>query len=280
MQPKMMLGMATALFVSAAQAASPSVPVPDEMQIDQLNRSAELRSLRKQVRESAVERSVDGMSAIEAAPTDEEVGDSDSFGRKKIYLGVEQTLPLYVSGDCSGTIVGEEVCYEPNPAPGFTAVSDTNVGSIELPKKATKSLLCFTFTQFSTYAFNNSTAFPATASMEIWPTVQIENEALDGLTNANGDPFNGKLFITPNPIIVATHQSPLSPGESMVERERVTRSCTGGIVNKRNLRAEGLTDSQIKDFFKEPMTITFGYEGSFSLVDYAIFFHGIRIYGD
>ncbi len=111
-------------------------------------------------------------------------------------------------------------------------------------------------------------------------TVQIENDALLGLNDINGNPFNGTVFPAPAPIVVSTQQETLPPGAFELERERVTRSCTGGLVNARNLRAQGLTDAQVKDFFKEPMRITFGVSGNVALVDTALFSGGIRIYGD
>ncbi len=219
-------------------------------------------------------------AAAKAKVTEDEVGDVDSFGEDKIYLGVRQTTPVIIQADCTGSDPANERCIVPNPAPGSTVVDETGLGTIELPKKATNSLLCFTFTQFNTYAFSNPTAANALADMGLALTVQIENPTLIGLVDNDGNPFNGTLFQQPIPIFVSTEQTTLPPGAFEIERERVTRSCTGGLVSARSLRAQGLTDKEVKDFFKSPMTISFGVQGSVSLVDFAIFFGGIRIYGD
>ena len=260
-----------AFGATAAQAKSPRPAALDEGRVDLPGLRAETDRMRTEA----------GFApAATAGPTEAEVGDVDSFGKTKIYLGVVQTKPLFVTSDCTGSDPASEVCVETNPAPAPTVIDEANVGTMVLPGKSSNSILCFTFTQFSTYFWSNSSAGPQTARMEVWPTVQIENSVLDGLVNANGVPFNGALFEEPIPILVNTSQGALSPGESELHRERFTRSCTGGLVNARALRAEGLTDAQIKDFFDEPMNITIGYGGQTAGVDDAIFFHGIRIYGD
>ena len=223
---------------------------------------------------------------MRAGPTEEEVGDADSFGNEKIYLGLAQTGGVTIQADCTGFDPAAGVCIEHAAPPGSTFVDETGLGAIELPKKASDSILCFTFTQFSTWAWANNTGSQQTGSMGLFLTVQIENEALIGLSDAGGNPFNGFLFLdgagTPTPagIIVSTSQTTLPDGAFEVQRERTTRSCTGGIVSANALRAQGLTDAQIKDFFDEPMTITFGVAGSVSMTDFANFFGGIRIYGD
>ncbi len=224
-------------------------------------------------------------TAGEAAVTEDQVGDADSFGRDKIYLGVSQTTPVVVQADCTGS-PPEEVCIEHLPAPATTSVDEFDLGMIELPDRASNSLLCFTFTQFSTWLWGNTTGSTQTGSMGLLLTVQIENDVLNGLTNSDGFPFNGSLFLDntgapfPEGILVSTRQNTLPDGAFEIQRERTTRSCTGGLVSARSLRAEGLTDAQIKDFFKEPMTVRFGVRGTVRMTEVAIFFGGIRIYGD
>ena len=236
--------------------------------------------------EWAVDAQPAGRVMIKAGPTAAEVGDADSFGNEKTYLGVAQTAGVTIQDDCTGFDPAAGVCIEHAAPPGTTSVDETGLGTIELPKKATDSILCFTFTQFSTWVWVNSTGSQQTGSMGLFLTVQIENEALIGLSDPGGNPFNGFLFLdgagipTPAGIVVSTSQTTLPDGAFEIQRERTTRSCTGGIVSANSLRAQGLTEAQIKDFFDEPMTITFGVAGSVSMTDFASFFGGIRIYGD
>ena len=60
----------------------------------------------------------------------------------------------------------------------------------------------------------------------------------------------------------------------------LSRHCIGGLVSKRSLVASGLSETQAKQFFKKPMTITFGSSGTLRIVDFANYFYGIRLYGD
>jgi len=223
--------------------------------------------------------------AEKGGPTEEEVGDADSFGRAQTYLGVAQTNPVNIEADCSWAGV-DDVCIEHAVPPGTTIVDEADLGSLELPEKATNSFLCFTYTQFSTWWWANSTGSTQTGSMGLYFTTQIQNDVLIGLNDSNGNPFNGVLFLdnagnpSPAAIIVSTSQHTLPDGAFELQRERTTRSCTGGIVSARSLRAQGLTDKQIKDFFKESMTVSFGVAGNVSMTEFAFFFGGIRIYGD
>ncbi|MBT8099003.1 MAG: hypothetical protein KJO82_04600 [Gammaproteobacteria bacterium] len=227
-----------------------------------------------------------GRVMIKAAPTAAEVGDADSYGNEKTYLGLAQTGAVVIQDDCTGFDPAAGVCIEHAAPPGTTFVDETGLGTIELPEKATDSILCFTFTQFSTWAWANSTGSQQTGSMSLFLTAQIENDALIGLSDPGGNPFNGFLYLdgagvpTPVGIVVSTSQTTLPDGAFEIQRERMTRSCTGGIVSANSLRAQGLTEAQIKDFFDEPMTVTFGIAGSVSMTDFVSFFGGIRIYGD
>ncbi len=223
--------------------------------------------------------------AEKGGPTEEEVGDADSFGRNKTYLGVAQTNPVIIQADCSAA-GPNDICIEHAVPPAGTSVDETDLGMIELPQKASNSILCFSFTQFSTWLWGNSTGSTQTGNMALFLTVQIENDVLNGLNDANGNPFNGSLFLdnagvpTPAGIVVSTSQNTLPVGAFELQRERTTRSCTGGIVSVNALEAQGLTDKQIKDFFKEPMTVSFGVRGNVSMTEFVSFFGGIRIYGD
>ncbi len=217
-----------------------------------------------------------------AGPTDAEVGDSDSFARDKTYLGVAQTEQLRLQADCSTVPPGSGPCIELNPAPGFTGVDESDLAFIELPGNATNSILCFTFTPFAQWSFSNTTPAPATAAMFLRPQVRIESETLDDPSLINpvtGLPFGGVLldFTISNNL----QQKTLQPGETESHFTALTRSCTGGLVNPRTLRGTyGLSDAQIKEFFKQPITLSFGVRGNVALVDFATYSVGIRIYGD
>lgn len=215
-------------------------------------------------------------------PTDAEVGDSHSFGDEVLYLGVEQTESVTLQPDCSSFPPDSGVCIElPVDRSQTTTIDEADLGSIQLPGDVSDSLLCFTVTNFTQWEWRNTTGTMETARMTANMTVQIENDSLIGLTNGSGVPFNGLLF-PDGPLPLSTYHEirSLGAGEFQFKFPGRTRTCTGGIVNYNNLEAEGLTDKQIKDFFKEPMTVTFGMRGSVSSVSSAFFSYGVRLYGD
>ncbi len=215
--------------------------------------------------------------------TEESVGDPYSFGRNKTYLGVAQTEWLTLQEDpCGPYVPGEGRCVQLDPAPDATFVDETDLAVIELPKKATKSILCFTFTPFANWQWDNSTGSQQVARMSLNPTVRIESEVLDDpslIDPSTGLPFNGVLL--DGPISTFSESRSLSPGEFDSRRQILTRVCTAGLVNVRSLKdGYGLSDQVIKDFFKKPITVTFGVRGAVSMMTYADYSVGIRLYGD
>lgn len=217
-----------------------------------------------------------------SGPSEDDVGDVDSFGRDKTYLGVKSTETVSLQDDCSAWPVDFGACIElPVDKSDSTSVDEFDLAVFELPGKATDSLICFTVTNFNIWEWSNTSGSQEFAVMTVNTTFQIESDVLDGLTNADGDPFNGMLFPA-GPAGLSTYNEfrSLGSGEYQLMAPRLTRSCTGGLVSRNRLEAEGLTDKQIKDFFKEPMTITFGVRGTASSVLDASFFYGIRLYGD
>lgn len=222
-----------------------------------------------------------GMSKA-AGVTLDTVGDPDSFGHNMIYLGVAQTEQVILTGDCTAYPPGAGRCIETNPAPASTTVNEPDLAAIQLPGKATRTILCFTFTPFATWQWENTTGAQQTAVMYLRPAVRIESEVLDdpSLIDPNtGLPFNGVLMDAT--ISTFLQARTLDPGESDFQYRATTRSCTGGLVSVRSLRENyGLSDSVIKDFFKNPITISFGVSGNVSMVTDATYFVGVRLYGD
>lgn len=214
--------------------------------------------------------------------TEETVGDPYSFGRKKTYLGVVQTRPVSLRDDCTGHPAEAGPCVEIVPAPGTTYVDEPDLGTIELPGRSTKSLLCFTFTPFAQWQWFNGTGSQQMARMALRPKVQIESDVLldpSLIDPGTGLPFNGVLL--ESTISTFYQMRTLEPNESDYQFQSVTRSCTGGLVNVRALRdSYGLSDRVIRDFFRNPITVRFGTYGSVSMVTDASFSVGVRLYGD
>lgn len=219
--------------------------------------------------------------AAAAAPTVEDVGDPDSFGRNVTYLGLAQTISVTVADDCTGSDPAFDRCIVANPAPSPTAFDEADLATMNLPAKATKSLVCFALTPFITVNWENTTASTQLARFTASASIIIENEVLDDPTlidPATGLPFGGQFELG----LSTWHNThTIAPGESESERSTQTRSCIAGIVSKRSLvEGFGLSETQATQFFKKPMTIRFGARGSVQSSNFTNYFYGIRLYGD
>jgi len=263
----------TSLGAAAAPAKRPTLEKsPDVLGAQQIKRSA--------VRAGAPALLAPGVTAA-AAPTVDDVGDADSFGRNVTYLGLAQTLAVTVLDDCSASDPTIERCIVANPAPAPTSFNEAGLATMNLPAKATKSLICFALTPFIQVQWDNFLATPAQARFSGSALINIDNDVLDDPTLIDpntGLPFGGVLSLG---LSTFSDFHTLQPGETDFKALQMSRSCIAGIVSKRALvDSYGLTETQANQFFKKPMTITFGSRGTFALSSFASYFYGIRLYGD
>jgi len=218
---------------------------------------------------------------VAAAPSVEDVGDPDSFGKNVTWLGLAQTQGVTVTADCAGSDPTLERCITAAPAPALTSFNEADLATINLPGKATKSLICFTLTPSVNVFWQNPLATPANARFSASASINIDNPVLDdpALLDPNtGLPFGGTLALGLS-TFHDTHT--LQPGEIDSKVLFMSRGCIAGLVSKRVLvESYGLTETQAKEFFKKPMTLRFGARGTVALQDFATYFYGIRLYGD
>jgi hypothetical protein len=237
--------------------------------------------LKKKTVERAAQPLVLAPTVLAAAPTTEEVGDAESFGKNVIYLGLAQTLPVTITDDCTGSDPTLERCLIANAAPATTTFDEAKLATLSLPAKASKSLLCFTLTPFILVNWQNSTGAPALARFNASADITIANPLLDdpALIDPNtGLPFGGVIEVALS-TWSSTHT--LQNGEIDNERSTQSRACIAGIISQRALIDNyGLTANQAKDFFKKPITLTFGSRGSVALSAFTQYFYGFRVYGD
>jgi hypothetical protein len=269
---------ASALTVGSLAAAAPPKAVVSERAADLL----QPKYLKKPAARLATPLVLaPGLVSPAAAVLPEDVGDADSFGRNVTYLGLAQTLAVTLADDCSGSDPTLERCIVNNPAPSPTSFDEADLAAVNLPAKATKSLICFGFTPFITVNWENFSASPQVASFSATGLINIENEVLDDpalIDPGTGLPFGGVLQLG----LSTWHNThTIQPGELESERSSQTRSCIAGIVSKRSLVENfGLTETQATQFFKKPMTIRFGARGSAQSSSFTNYFYGIRLYGD
>lgn len=215
------------------------------------------------------------------AQTVEEVGDADSFGRDVTYLGVATSDPIYFKADCTAEIAAGFECTPPLPAPAVTQFAYTDLDSIQLPARASNSLLCFAMTPLVNRRFRNDLPNAQTAALITSATLTIESPVLDNAALINpqtGLPFGGKLDI-----VIGTHNESrrLAPGDFDNEVKQLSRACQGALISKRALMGGfGLTQSQANSVFNNRMTVRLGVNGTMSLVNSLVHMVGIRLYGD
>ncbi|MEO6103083.1 MAG: hypothetical protein ABIP44_05525 [Pseudoxanthomonas sp.] len=223
-----------------------------------------------------------GMAGAMAAPTVEDVGDVDSFGRNLTWLGVTQGNVELTHAGCSSPTNPDDACVALNAAPALTSFAFNDIARVVLPPKSTNSLLCHWLSPVLTITYANPTGAPVVASLSYSPTLTVENEVLNapGLIDpTTGLPFNGKLRTS----MTASErfEVPLAAGMTLNSRERDSAVCISGFINKRTLTdLFGLTDSQAKQFFKKTTTVRMNISGSAQYVDEAGMNMGLRIVGD
>jgi hypothetical protein len=273
----MTMTMALAVGAALATAAPRKAPVaeksPDVLQPQQLGKAA--------ARSVVSPLLAPGAITAAAAPTVEEVGDADSFGRNVTYLGLAQTQAVVILPDCTGSDPAFERCIVGNPAPSPTTFNESDLASISLPAKATKSLVCFTLTPVVQLNWRNTLATPALASFAANAVITFENPVLDDpalIDPGTGLPFGGSITLGLS-TFGDTHT--LQSGEVDSKLLFMSRGCIAGVMNKRSLVENyGLTDIQAKEFFKKPMNVRFGSRGNVALSEFTSYFYGIRLYGD
>lgn len=222
--------------------------------------------------------------AAKDAPTLEDVGDVDSFGREVIYLGLTSAfLTLEETCPAPDPAVPDQFCQALNPTVGAATVFSYNdMARLKLPGKATKSLLCYWFSPLLTVNYSNPTATRATALFRYTPTLTVENPVLDDpalIDPTTGAPFGGQLLTSMSSSEI--FQVPLEPNVGFTERTRDSAVCMAGLISKRSLtESYGLTEAQATEFFKQPTTIRLNVTGSARYVSFAGLTMGLRVVGD
>jgi len=221
-----------------------------------------------------------------SAPTIDDVGDVDSFGRSMQYLGVASTANVALATDCTPDPNNppgpNDRCIVVAAAPGTTSVDEEELGTMNLPGKATHSIICFAVTPVILFQFNNTTGVrQPTALWNLRPTIRLENEVLNDpnlVDPTTGLPFNGAITLT---LGTFAENRSLAVDERIQVQSTQSRSCISGMISKNALsQMYLLPDAVVNQFFKKPISLHFGATGLARLVDFANYVYGIRLYGD
>ena len=276
------LGIAVAAFASIAVFAQKGGPSRDEI-IEAV--SPDLPATRSQQRlmRKASDSAVTAAGVSRApAPTVEEVGDVDSFGRNVKWLGLVSAF-INLNATCPVDPANpDELCQVLAPAPAFTAFNFQDAARLTLPGKSSHSLLCYWFSPVLNVGYSNFSATRVLARFRYTPTLTVENPVLNDpalIDPTTGAPFGGKLLTSMTSS--ERYEVPLEPGVSFSERTRDSAVCMAGLISQRSLIENyGLTEAQAKEFFKKPTTIRMNVSGSAQHVSFASLVFGLRVVGD
>lgn len=235
----------------------------------------------KPLREPETERPVASMKIMAAAPTVDEVGDVDSFGRKVKWAGLGQTLAVTADPTCVPDAFNR--CIATSSGGSFASFDERELETIILPAKSVHSLVCHHITPFYFYQFLNSTGIQQpNAQLFLTPYVTVYNGVLNdpaAIDPSTGLPFAGQMEFS---MAVSTlQQLTLEPGEQMLKRDNYSRHCIAGLLSKQSLVSTwGLPAALADKFFKHETKIVFHLRGSHNFIENAQFFYGIRLTAD
>jgi hypothetical protein len=230
-------------------------------------------------RRAAIAAEMDDASL--AAVTPEQVGDADSFGRKVKYLGLASSAIVSVLPDCTDfdTSFGDR-CIPLQPS-GQTSFNEADLARIDLPAKASHSLLCFSLTPITNVQFDNRTSAPRPSQLRTAASIVVESPVLNDpalIDPVTGLPFGGQFNLS---LSTGFEQRTLAAGATELKLSQgPSRNCIGGLVSKQSLIFMGLTEKQANQFFKNPITLRFGATGSVVSAGFLDYFYGMRVYGD
>ncbi len=220
------------------------------------------------------------LASLANAQTIEEVGDPDSFGRDVTYLGLASVDPFYLQPNCAPVIEAGFQCLIPVQGQ-TTEFTSSMVDSIQLPSRASNSLLCFAVTPSTSRRFGNTTTANGLAILVTRALLTIESSVLQDpalIDPTTGLPFDGKISFT---FTTNSENRRIVPGDFDSRSTQLTRSCQGALVSKRALtQIYGLTQSQANSFFNNRITVKIGMSGTARSVESLVHGVGLRLYGD
>lgn len=213
-----------------------------------------------------------------------DVGDADSFGRPVRWLGVVGSKTLDISTDCTPQPGDDpdQLCLQIDPETHEAFAEYRDLGTITLPAGSTHSQICHWLSPtMNGYFANFSGMDNRTGSLMFIPTITFENPVLNNpalLDPNTGEPLGGKVELgVPTSLISVT----LDNNEAQSARNISTRTCTGGLLNKRTLTDYyGLTPRQVREFYNSPTTVRLNMKVGAKYVEQGYVNYVVRFVGD
>ena len=196
---------------------------------------------------------------LQAAPTAADVGDAESFGHSALYMGAASGF-VRLAPACSpapaAATANNDQCFQLNPQPASTSFEANDICRINLPKKATRTVIYPVLNFFLRYELKNETGvFQPQGLLTYRATISIESDALldpSIIDPSTGTSANGKL--------AAVFSDKYEDDRSMDSTDRQKHSMTfvrlGNTgITKASLVAQGLSQAAVDHLFNSSMTI-------------------------
>lgn len=222
-------------------------------------------------------------------PTAAEVGDAESFGHSALYMGATSGFETLVpAGTCpaptptpSPVPNGDSFCDELNPEPATTSFSHNNICRIQLPKKATRTVIYPVLNIFLNYQLQDTTGDVPNAHLFFTAGIAIESAALTGpdcTDPGTGLPCGGRMSFLFN--YTYRDDRAMHSGDRQRLRETLVRAGNTGLTKQQFRDSFGLTAATVDALFAGPMTVELDLSGSTKLVTDASITCNMRLFGD
>jgi hypothetical protein len=198
-------------------------------------------------------------------PSENDVGDPDSFKHGANYLGVNSGF-IYINNcpAASPTPTPSPApnnngtqCFTTQACPGSDSFDAFNIAAIVLPKDSTKDIIYPVLNFFHDFTLENTSGSPQNSVFfQYTADITIESSALNdpSCTDPNtGNPCGGKLQFQFGDNRMREDRS-MNPGDR--ERQHLNYSRAGNLgITKRSLVESGLSQTLADNLFHSQMTI-------------------------
>lgn len=223
-------------------------------------------------------------SYLRAAPlTVEDVGDVESFGHPALFMGAASGF-VTLDNACpapSPSPNPNDQCFVLAPAPAPTTFDAVDICRINLPKKATRTMIYPVLNFFTNYQLENtSTVFQPLAFFKFNARISIESSAL--LDPSIIDPSTGVAAAGKLENVFAYNfedDRSMQVGDRQRRREILVRVGNGGI-NKQFFVGQGVPQAAVDAMFAGPMTLRMSIRGSAKFLTDASITGNMRLFGD
>jgi hypothetical protein len=221
-------------------------------------------------------------------PSAADVGDAESFGHGALYMGATSGF-ITLAPSCTPApapvppfTVNNSQCFNITPGSAVPATFDAqDICRINLPKKATRTIIYPALNFFIHYQLNNTTGtFQPQGLFAFNANVSIESDALldpSIIDPSTGLPANGKLVSQ----FSYAYRDDRSMENNARQRQRMTLVRVGNTgITKAQLVGLGLSQAVVDNLFNSAMTIRMSVQGNTRLLDDASITANMRLFGD